>query len=122
MTAIDWPLAVAAGSYEPQFITITDPDDGTPVDLTAPGWTVTGVVATRADGTGTVLLTLPDGDGSVWRRTSTGRIYFEPPATVSAGWTFRRGFHQVELEPPAGPEFTVRVAAGTFHVSPELVT
>lgn len=127
--AIDWPLLVPAGSYEPQYIVIRLPAPpgsppgtvGDPIDLTAPGWTVTGTVATKPDGRGTALLTLPDGEGSVWRRTAEGRIYFEPLATVTAAWTFRRAFHQVELEPPTGAEYTVRVAAGSFQVSPELV-
>lgn len=119
MPAIKWDLSVEAGSWEPEYIVVTDPDSGELLDLTAPGWAVHGVVATRANGSGTVLADLPD--GSVWRRTATGRIYFEPTPAQSALWTFRGGYHQVELTPPAGADRTVRIAAGKFVVNPELV-
>lgn len=116
MAALQWDITVEQGSYEPQYITITAPGTGTPIDLTATGYTVAGAVATRRDGTGTVLLNLPD---SSWRRTATGRIYFEPSSAVSAGWTFRSGWLQVELSHPSGQ--TVRVAQGLFSVAPEIV-
>lgn len=119
MPAHTWHLRVEAGSYEPQYIVITHPVSGAPVDLTETGFLVHGVVATRPDGQGAVLLDLPETSG-VWRRTNTGRIYFEPAAAVSSLWTFRRGFHHVELRHPIGQP--VRVAAGRFTVSPELVT
>lgn len=116
--AIKWDLYVQAGSWDPQYITLTDPDTREPLDLTAPGFSVHGVVATRTDGQGDILADLPD--NSVWRRTTTGRLYFEPDPDLTSTWTFRRGFHQVEITHPVGQP--VRIAAGLVLVSPELVT
>ncbi len=118
MAPVQWDITVHAGSWEPEYITISDPTSGLPLNLTLPGYTVHGVVATRPDGSGTVLADLPD--TSVWRRTTTGRIYFEPANAVTSGWAFRHGYHQIELTHPTGK--TVRIAAGRFVVSPELVT
>lgn len=122
MPAIRWDIHVQAGSYDPEYILISDPDTRTPVDLTAPGWEVTCVVASRSDGAGAELLRLPDGPGSVWQRSPDGRLIFAPSSQVSAGWpaTARRAHHQVELAHPSGQ--TVRVAQGRFRVDPELVT
>ncbi|GEL20845.1 hypothetical protein [Pseudonocardia asaccharolytica] len=117
MPAVRADLIVEAGSYEPQYWVITDPDSGQPLDLTAPGYLVHAVVSSREDGTGDVLLDLPD--TSVWRRTADGRIYFEPPSALSAGWGAVRGFYQAELSHPAGE--TVRFSQGRFIVDPELV-
>ncbi len=118
MPAIAWNLHVEAGSWEPQYITLTDPETGQPLDLTAPGYVVRGVVASRPDGSGTVLADLDD--GTVWRRTTDGRIYFEPPNAVTSAWGWRHGYHQTELAHPSGK--TVRIAAGRVTVSPELVS
>lgn len=118
MPAVTWDLTVEAGSYEPSYLVLRDPETQEPLDLTTPGYTVHGVVATRSDGLGRVLADLPD--GSVWRRTADGRIYFEPASAESSVWNFRRGYHQVELTHPSGE--TVRIASGAFRVSPELVT
>lgn len=118
MPAITWDITVEAGSYEPSYITITNPDTGAPIDLTQAGYNVSGVVATRDQGDGAVLLTLPS-SSPAWRRTATGRIYFEPASAISAAWTFRQGWHHIELTHPSGQ--TVRVAQGRFVVDPELV-
>lgn len=117
MPAITWDITVEQGSWEPSYIALTDPTTGAPLDLTAPGYSVRGVVATRRDGLGTLLATFPDGE--VLRRTATGRLYFEPPTALTAGWSWRRGYHQVELTHPTGQ--TVRVAQGQILVNPELV-
>lgn len=116
MPALRVPLRVQAGSYEPEYYLISDGDTGLPVDLTQPGYEVTGLVATRPSG-GQTLLELPD--DSVWRRTTEGRIYFEPSSMDSSTWTFRSGYHQVELSHPSGE--TVRILEGRFTVSAELV-
>lgn len=117
MPALRGTLRVEAGSFEPRYWTFTDPDTGDPLDLTQPGYEVTAAVASRPDGSGDILLDLPD--ASVWRRTATGRVYFEPSSVDSAAWTFRRGYLQAELSHPSGE--TVRFLEQSFYVDPELV-
>lgn len=118
MAAVAWDLTVEAGSWNPSYLILTDPGTGLPLDLTVSGYSARMVVATRSDGTGTVLADLAD--GQVFRRTTTGRLYFEPPVTLTSGWVWRFGYHQIELSPPAGLP-TVRVAEGRVRVRPELV-
>jgi len=117
MPALRDALRVEAGSYEPRYWVFTDPATGVPLDLTQPGYEVTAVVADKSDGTGTVLLDLPD--NSVWRRTADGRVYFEPHSATSSTWTFRRGYLQAEMSHPSGE--TVRFLEVPFSVDPELV-
>lgn len=118
MAATVWDLTVEAGSWNPSYIVLSDPDTNLPLDLTAAGYSARMVVATRSDGTGTVLADLDDGD--VFRRTSTGRLYFEPPVAITSAWVWRFGYHQIEL---TMPDLTkpVRVATGRVRVSPDLV-
>lgn len=117
MPAVRGPILVEAGSFEPQYWTVTDPVTGTPIDLTASGFVVTGRVATKPDGTGVALLLLPD---SLWRRTTSGRVYFQPGSAVTAAWTpAMSGFYQAELTHPSGQ--TVRFAEGRFIVDTRLV-
>lgn len=118
MAAITWDLTIEAGSWEPQYIVLSDPDTGLPLDLTASGYTARMVVATRSDGTGTVLANLTD--GQVFRRTSTGRLYFEPPVAVTSAWSWRFGYHQIELTTPTADR-PVRIAFGRLRVLAELV-
>lgn len=118
MAAITWDLTIEAGSWEPQYIVLSDPDTNLPLDLTASGYTARMVVATRSDGAGTVLADL--GDEQVFRRTNTGRLYFEPAPEITSGWVWRFGYHQIELTMPT-LDLPVRVAAGRVRVSPELV-
>ncbi len=118
MPALRCPLRVEAGSYDPVFWEVRAGDTGALVDLTQPGYLVAGAVNSHSDGSGAVLLDLPD--DSVWRRTSEGRVYFEPHSVATAAWTFQRGYYQAELSHPSGE--TVRILEGPFSVSPELVT
>lgn len=118
MPAIVKDLRVEAGSYEPQYWVFTNPDTGALFDLTLAGYSVAGSVNERRDGTGAELLALPD--ASVWRRTATGRVYFQPHSVTSSTWTFQRGFYQAEITSPVGE--TVRFGEGRFFVDPELVT
>ena len=60
------------------------------------------------------------GDEQVFRRTNTGRLYFEPAPEITSGWVWRFGYHQIELTMPT-LDLPVRVAAGRVRVSPELV-
>lgn len=115
MPAVRHNLTIQAGSFEPTYWLITDPVTGTPVDLTASGFAVSGVVSTRFNGRGTTLLTLGD---TSFRRTTTGRVYYEPASAVSATWEFRSAFYQFELSHPIGQD--IRFAEGIFLVSPEL--
>lgn len=108
---------VKAGSYEPRYWLFNDPDTGDLIDLTQPGYEVTGRVADRPDGKGATLLDLPD--SSVWRRTADGRCYFEPSSVTSSTWTFRRGYFQAEMAHPSGE--AVRFIEELFYVDPELV-
>lgn len=117
MAAVVWDLTIDAGSWEPQYIELRDPTTNTLLDLTTPGYSARMVVATRSDGGGIVLADLTD--SAVFRRTTTGRLYFEPPTAVTSGWAWRRGYHQIELVHPSGR--TVRVAQGQVRVNPELV-
>lgn len=116
MPALKASLLIEAGSYEPQYWLITDPATGLPTDLTVSGFAAALTVNDSQDGDGTDLLVLTD---SSFRRTNTGRVYFQPSSTVSSGWTFGRGYYQVELTHPSGQ--TVRISEGQFVVSAELV-
>jgi hypothetical protein len=118
VVAIHAPLKVEAGSFDPLYWVFLDKDTGALLDLTQPGYVVTGAVNERRDGTGATLRVLAD--GQVWRRTSDGRVYFEPHSADSGAWTFLHGHYQAELSHPSGE--TYRFIEGPFVVSPELVT
>lgn len=115
MPAVRKDLTKEAGSYEPEYWSFTASTTGDPIDLTAPGYSVTGVVSTRSDGNGNTLLTLTDAD---FRRTDTGRVYFEPSSATTAAWTFRYAHYQFELRHPSGQD--IRFAEGRLIVEPEL--
>lgn len=116
MPAVRKDLTKEAGSFEPEYWVFTNPTTGTPIDLTAPGYSVTGVVSTRSDGNGTALLTLTDAD---FRRTSSGRVYYEPSSSTSASWVFNYGHYQFKLiNPVAGKD--VRFGEGKYLIDPEL--
>lgn len=109
-------LYVKAGSFDPQVWVVTDPASGLPLDLTVSGYAVTGVVASHNDGTGTVLLELVDDE--VWRRTSSGQIFFQPPSATSAEWPAVSAYYQAELTHPSGQD--VRFAEGRFVIDTDL--
>lgn len=115
MPAIRSTLIVQASSFDPEYWLFTSPDTGTPIDLTAAGFVVSGDVASSAAGDGAVLLALSDTN---FRRTATGRVYYEPSSATSAAWTFRRGWYQFYLTHPLGQ--TVRFSEGRFFVSPKI--
>lgn len=115
MPAVHAALTIEADSYEPRYWLFTDPDNGALVDLTASGFTCSGTVAAQPDGSGQVLLELADVD---FRRTNTGRVYYEPDSATTAVWAFRYGYYQFRLAHPSGE--TVRFAEGSFRVSPAL--
>jgi hypothetical protein len=117
MPAVRTDLLVEAGSYETWYWTISDPLTGALLDLTQAGYAVTGAVFARPEGTGTALLALPD--STVWRRTTSGRIYFQPSSATSSTWPTLNGYYQAELTHPSGQ--TVRFTEGRFTVSPEFV-
>lgn len=117
MPAIHTDVTVEAGSYEPLYWTVTDPITGAPLDLTAAGYTITGVVASRPDGAGIHLLDLDD--TTCWHRTPDGRAYFQPPSTLTAAWPRISGFWQATLTHPSGEQ--VRLIEGRFTVNPELI-
>lgn len=116
MPAVRKDLTKEAGSFEPEYWSFTNPTTGTPIDLTVPGYSVSGVVSTRSDGNGTTLLTLTDVD---FRRTSTGRVYFEPSSATTANWVFGYGHYQFKLKNPAAGK-DLRFGEGKFLVEPEL--
>jgi len=109
-------LYIRAGSFDPYAWTVTDPATELPIDLTASGYSVTGVVATANDGTGSVLLELADSE--VWARTSSGQIFFQPPSDVSTLWPSVSAYYQAELSHPSGQK--VRFAQGRFVVDADL--
>lgn len=109
-------LYVKAGSFDPVSWTITDPASGLPLDLTVSGFSVSGTVASHNDGTGVTLLELADAD--VWRRTSTGQIFFQPPSAMSTLWPAVSAYYQAELTHPSGED--VRFAEGRFIVDSDL--
>ncbi len=116
MPAVRKDITIYAGSYEPIYWLITNPATGNPIDLTTAGYLVAGVVSMRSDGNGTTLLTLTDAD---FRRTTTGRVYYEPLSSTSAAWVFSCGHYQFKLiNPVAGKDF--RFGEGRFMVEPEL--
>lgn len=114
MPAVRKDITIQAGSFEPIYWLITDPETGDPIDLTD-GFTASGTVSTREDGHGTVLLTLVNAD---FRRTTEGHIYYEPSSATSANWAFRNGHYQFELRHPNGQD--IRFAEGRFIVDPEV--
>lgn len=114
MPAVSKDIVIQAGSFEPEYWTFTDPTTGNVIDLTA-GYTVSGVVSTRSDGLGVDMLVLGDGQ---FRRTVTGRVYYEPTSATTAAWTFQFGHYQFELRHPNGQD--IRFAQGRFIVDPEL--
>lgn len=116
MPAVKAPLLIEAGSYEPVYWLVTNPDTGAPLDLTASGFSVALTVNSSQDGAGVVLLELADDS---FRRTATGRIYFEPTSVESSAWPFNSGYYQAEISHPSGE--TVRFGQGPFTVDPELV-
>lgn len=115
MPALHADVLVEGGSYEPQYWTFTDPTTGAALDLTAVGYSVAGVVASRSDGTGTKLLDLPD---SMWSRTATGRAYFQPSSATTGAWPRISGFWQAVLSHPSGQQ--VRFVEGRFTVNPKI--
>lgn len=114
---LKWDMCILAGSWQPSYITILDPDSGEPLDITS-GYTARMVIAQRSDGRGLKLAEFTIGTGL--RLASGGRLYFEPAEAVTSAWVWRRGWHQIELTHPSGR--IVRVAAGLVTVSAELVT
>lgn len=114
MPAIRRDLHIQAGSFERLYWVFTNPDTGDLIDLTA-GYLASGVVSAREDGHGTDYLTLTDDD---FRRTATGRVYYEPSSDETATWTFRFAHYQFELTHPAGED--VRFSEGRFLVDPEI--
>jgi len=105
-----------AGSFDPLVWTVTSPTTGLPVDLTASGYSVAGVVATHNDGTGAVLLELVDAE--VWRRTADGQLFFQPPSAVSTEWPAVSAYYQAELTHPSGE--VVRFDQGRFVIDNDL--
>jgi len=105
-----------AGSFDPLVWVVTDPVSGLPLDLTVSGFSASGVVATHNDGTGVTLIDLPDGE--VWRRTSTGQIFFQPPSNVSSAWPAVSAYYQAELTHPSGE--VVRFDQGRFVIDSDL--
>jgi len=109
-------LYIKAGSFDPVVWDVKDPDTGLPLDLTVSGYAVTGIVASHNDGTGTTLLELVDDE--VWRRTSSGQIFFQPPSAVSTEWPAVTAYYQAELTHPSGE--VVRFDQGRFTVDSDL--
>jgi hypothetical protein len=109
-------LYVKAGSFNPVVWQVNDPATGGPMDLTASGFSVAAVVASRNDGSGAVLLELADAD--VWRRTAEGQIFFQPPSAMSSEWPSVSAYYQAELTHPSGED--VRFAEGRFVIDTDL--
>lgn len=117
MPAAYGDIRVEGGSVTPYFWEITNPETSDPLDISASGYTAAGVVSDRQDGTGRILIRLPD---AMFRRESTGRLYFDPPGSTTTLWAKLDGFYQIEIQHPGGS--TLRVAEGAFRVSPDLAT
>lgn len=93
-------LYVKAGSFSPMRWPFTDPATGAPLDLTAPGYSVSGTVRTTNDSAGVLLLELVDDE--VWARTADGWVYFQPPSVVSSEWPAVAAWYQAYLHHPSG--------------------
>jgi hypothetical protein len=109
-------LYIQAGSFKPRQWAATHPDTGAALDLTADGYSVSGVVSTRNDGTGVKLLDLDDDE--VWARTADGWIVFQPASVVSAEWPAVSAYYQAYLHHPSGQK--VRFGEGRFVVDTDL--
>lgn len=116
MPAVIAPINIEAGSYEPRYWLVTDPVTLQPINLTVTGFVVTGEVQTRSNGSGAVVLALPD---ALWRRTTDGRIYFQPDSATTAAWPSVSAYYQAEISHPSGE--TVRFSEGPFTVDTEFV-
>lgn len=110
-------LYVRSGSFEPERWTVTDPTTGQPLDLTAAGYSVGGVVSTADDGSGAKLLDLLDDE--VWARTAEGEIFFQPPSAVSTLWPSVTAYYQAYLYHPSGQR--VRFDDGRFIIDTDLI-
>lgn len=110
-------LYIRAGSFEPRRWEAIHPTTGLPLDLTAAGYTVAGVVSTAKDGSGVKLLDLVDDE--VWARTADGGIFFQPPSAVSAEWPAVSAYYQAYLYHPSGQR--VRFGDDRFIVDSDLV-
>lgn len=115
MPALRVHLLIQAGSFEPEYWTFTNPSTGLPIDLTVPGYLASGTFSDRDDGTGVDLLVLTDVD---FRRTPTGRVYYEPLPETTAAWPFTRGYYQFRMRHQIGRH--MRFSEGPFTVSPQL--
>lgn len=118
MPAAYGEIRVEGGSVTPCYWEVSNPDTSDPLDLSVDGYVANGVVSDRADGTGRILIRLPD---AMFRRESNGRLYFDPPTSTTTLWSrIDSAFYQVELTNAGGS--TVRVGEGPFRVSPDLAT
>jgi hypothetical protein len=109
-------LYIRAGSFEPQRWLATHPVTGRPLDLTATGYSVSGVVSTTNDTDAIKLLDLVDDE--VWARTAEGEIFFQPPSAVSAEWPAVAAHYQAYLYHPSGQR--VRFDEGRFIIDTDL--
>lgn len=112
MAAIRTELRIEGGSFEPLYWVFLDGDTGQLLDLTTPGFNVSGEVYA---GDGNIVLQLVDAD---FQRTDAGRVYFAPSSATSEAWGFSRAFCQIYLAHPSGR--SVRFQDSQFNVSPKI--
>jgi hypothetical protein len=92
---------------------ITDPDTGTPRDLTE--WSARAQV--RADHSADSVVLAEWLDDTV-TCDADGYVTITVSPAVSSAWTWRDGMYDVELVDPAGQ--VARIAQGAVRVSPEV--
>lgn len=91
---------------------VSDPDTGTPRDLSE--WTARGQI--RANYAATAVLFEWTGDGI--ECDADGYVTVTVNPTDSSAWGWRDGMYDIELIDPAGR--VARIAQGAVRVSPEI--
>lgn len=105
-------IEIKQGATFSQVFQYTD-SSGTPIDLT--GWTVRGEIRSARDNASQLLETL----SMTISNPAAGEITLNIPAARSSGYTWRRGFYDIELVAPDGAT-VIRLLEGVVRVQPEV--
>lgn len=120
-TAGHRPITIQVGSVFDPTWTWYDKlpaNGGVPIDLT--GWTARAQIR-AAHSSATPIATMSTQDGGIVLGGPAGTVAFFLPATVTATYSAPAvGVWDVELTPPAGPQYAFRWVQGTVTFTPEV--